>query len=129
MQSLSEAAKPVELDLVKPVPRHGKKIQIPLHDMRRLDPGRWLNDEVVNAYCALLDASTEDNILILHSFFVSHLTTLSKQNFANRHLLKVYILYSYSRNKILMVRSCRSRHQTDSSPARYQRLYFRYLSR
>ncbi|KIM76885.1 hypothetical protein PILCRDRAFT_634021 [Piloderma croceum F 1598] len=48
-------------------------VQMPQHDFCRLRPSQWLNDEVVNAYVALLDANTPDNILFVSSFFMSQL--------------------------------------------------------
>ena len=76
-------------------------VQMPRHDFCRLRPSQWLNDEVVNAYVALLDANTPDDILFVSSFFMSQLHSggyckvtrflkgVSHQQYANGKPLKL----------------------------------------
>jgi hypothetical protein len=48
-------------------------VQMKRDDFRKLRPSVWLNDEVVNAYVALLDANTPDHVLFVSSFFITQL--------------------------------------------------------
>lgn len=40
---------------------------------RLIEPGEWLNDEIVNAYGQLLDAHSNSDVFFLSSFFMHRL--------------------------------------------------------
>lgn len=49
-------------------------------DIRRLLPGTWLNDEVVNGYMALIRATAPAGVLILDSFLFSLISASAEGN-------------------------------------------------
>jgi Ulp1 family protease len=59
-------------------------------DFRRLQPDKWLGDEVVNGYSSLIQNATGSDIVILSSFFI---TTLCKEGYRKvSRWLKVNLL-------------------------------------
>ncbi|KAF5340816.1 hypothetical protein D9757_015130 [Collybiopsis confluens] len=48
-------------------------------DIRRLQPGEWFSDEVINAYVNLLIGSTAPDIYIFHTYFWSWLLAARRQ--------------------------------------------------
>jgi|SRR5215510_15310325 len=51
----------------------GRMIVIPSTILRCLNPGEWLNDEVVNGYAQLVQDAAKPDIIVLDSFFCSKL--------------------------------------------------------
>lgn len=52
-----------------------KHSSLSYRDLARLDDNGWLNDEVISAYCELIDINTERDILILDPWFMASLSS------------------------------------------------------
>ena len=76
---LSEPAGTIVLSERKP------PIQITVKDLETLQPGQWVNDEIINGYLALLllrqmSGSEKLRVLFMNTFFYTKLTEINKQN-------------------------------------------------
>lgn len=56
-----------------PITRGNAAVEMLKDDFSRLRPGVWVNDEIMNAFYALLDKETSNNIFPMSSFFMSKL--------------------------------------------------------
>jgi len=48
-------------------------VQLLQKDFCRLKPNTWINDEIMNAFCTLLDKETSENVFPMSSYFMSML--------------------------------------------------------
>ena len=58
------------------------------NDFLRLTPGRWLNDEVINAYVGLLQKIETAGTLVLTGWFWTNVTSSTKADSAVLKVLK-----------------------------------------
>ena len=76
---LSEPAGTIVLSEEKP------PIRIRVKDLETLQPGQWVNDEIINGYLALLlirqmSGSEKLRVLFMNTFFYTKLTEINKKN-------------------------------------------------
>jgi Ulp1 family protease len=52
-----------------------RALDVDIKDFIRLRPTKWLNEEVINAYFALLSSETPASVLYINSWFLADLHT------------------------------------------------------